>query len=282
MTARTYPVAEACAKINLTLHVTGQRADGYHLLDSLVVFLDHGDIITFEDAPSRQMTVSGPFAAGVPTGPENLIWRAVDLVDPGRPLEIHLEKKLPHGAGIGGGSSDAAKTLHVLTRALGCGMPGSEQILSLGADIPVCVRGRPTRMQGIGEQLSDVLPLPFLSAVIVNPGIHLPTGQIFNALKSKTNPPMDPMDWGDFDSFITWCAAQRNDLQAPALKIAPELGRVLDRIEATDGCVLARMTGSGSSCFGLFAEYGEAREAAARLQADDPDWWVIAEHFGPS
>ena len=279
---RTYPAAEACAKINLTLHVTGQRADGYHLLDSLVDFVDYGDVITFEDAPTRQMTVSGPFAAGVPTGPDNLIWRAVDLIDPGRPLRVHLEKRLPHGAGIGGGSSDAAETLHALSQALGCDVPGDAQILSLGADVPVCVRRGPTRMQGIGEQLSDVPPLPLLSAVIVNPGIHLPTGQIFEALDTKANPPMDPMDWTELDSFISWCAAQRNDLQAPALQIAPELGRVLDRIEASDGCLLARMTGSGSSCFGLFADYGVAREAAAKLQANDPDWWVIAEWLGPT
>ena len=169
-----------------------------------------------------------------------------------------------------------------MAQALGCDMPGTEQILSLGADVPACVRRRPTRMQGIGEELSDVPPLPLLSAVIVNPGIHLPTGQIFNALKSKINPPMDALDWGCFDSFIDWCAAQRNDLQAPALEIAPDLGRVLDRIAATDGCVLARMTGSGSSCFGLFADYVAAREASAKLKVENPDWWVIAEQFGPA
>lgn len=271
-----HPV-NAYAKVNYALHITGRREDGYHLLDSLVDVFEAHDRIWLECSDTRELVVSGPFAKGVPTGPENLIWKAVDLFDRDRGLKIHLEKNLPHGAGIGGGSSDAAAVLRHLSKLWGMDLPSTDRVLSLGADVPVCLHNAPARMEGIGELLSTPPPFPRkMGIVLANPGLHVPTGRIFQSLASKTNPPMLPMDWAPFDfaSFIDWCTAQRNDLQAPAIAAEPGIQAVLDTLLALKGCRLARMSGSGSTCFGLFEFYDTARRAAEQLQTQHPDWWV--------
>ncbi len=274
----------APAKINLTLHVTGQREDGYHLLDSLVCFAHVGDRLTVSPAPSNQLTVTGRYAGAVPTGDDNLIWKAAGLLN--RAFDVTLEKNLPVASGIGGGSADAAAALSAMTSVMNCPMPGLEAQLSLGADVPVCVMGGLVRMRGIGDQLEPLdtgaFPWPM---VLVNPGVPVSTPAVFRSLASKTNAPMaSPFELGpspiQMDGFIDWLAQQRNDLEAPAKELVTEVGDVLDRIQAQSGCLLARMSGSGATCFGIFAEDDAARSAAQALSAEQPDWWV-APSIGP-
>jgi 4-diphosphocytidyl-2-C-methyl-D-erythritol kinase len=272
--------AFAPAKVNLALHVTGKRPDGYHLLDSLVVFAQAGDRLHIRRAETAKLTVTGPFAEGVPTGPENLIWKAHALVDGAPPLDIHLEKNLPHAAGIGGGSADAAAVLRALTRDFGCATPPPQDILSLGADVPVCLTDQPQCMQGIGETLAPAPPLPELHLVLVNPGVSVPTGPVFMALETVNGAPLAPMDWGDGQDaqahFLDWLTAQRNDLQAPARALVPEVEIALDALRETDGCHLARMSGSGATCFGLYLDPAAAQRAADAIKTARPDWWVVA------
>jgi 4-diphosphocytidyl-2-C-methyl-D-erythritol kinase len=266
--------AFAPAKINLTLHVTGQRADGYHLLDSLVVFADLGDHLSLAAAASPALHVAGPMAQGVPTGSENLVLRAAARM--GVPLDIRLDKHLPAAAGIGGGSSDAAAVLRgIAALRPDIGLP-TDQGLSLGADVPVCLRARAARMEGIGERVSPVDDLPPLHAVLVNPGIAVSTATIFRSLARKDNPPMPAIlpGWGDAAALAGWLAVQRNDMQAAAIAAEPLVGQVIAAIAATDGCLLARMSGSGATCFGLYADTQAAGRAAASLAR--PGWWVRA------
>ena len=263
--------AFAPAKINLTLHVTGQRADGYHLLDSLVVFADIGDRITATPAAQASLTVTGPLSDGVPTGPENLVLRAAALM--GTPAAITLEKHLPAAAGIGGGSSDAAATLRALMALSGAPLP-ADNGLSLGADIPVCTLARAATMRGIGEEIAPVFDLPPLAAVLVNPRVDVPTPAVFRALASKTNPAMAPIPQGvDFEAFCDWLSTQRNDLEPPARALTPEIDATL---AALSDARLARMSGSGATCFGLYPTQAAAEAAAARISTARPDWWVAA------
>lgn len=253
----------AAAKVNLTLHVTGQRDDGYHLLDSIVVFADVGDRLWFEAGPQMQISVTGPFAEGVPVDHRNLVWQAAELA--GWKGRITLEKNLPHGAGIGGGSSDAAAVL----RAFG----GAGQAVTLGADVPVCLSSLPQRMQGIGDVLNPLQALPNMEIVLVNPRVVVPTGSVFSGLALKHNPPMAETlpAFADAQAFCAWLGAQRNDLEAPARLIAPEISAALQELK---GALLARMSGSGATCFGLFAS--GAAQAAQRIAQAHPDWWVRA------
>ncbi|MCX7566938.1 4-(cytidine 5'-diphospho)-2-C-methyl-D-erythritol kinase [Sulfitobacter sp. F26169L] len=255
--------AFAPAKINLSLHVTGQRDDGYHLLDSLVAFADIGDRLWFDSAPDMRIDVSGPFAKGVPTDARNLVWQAADLA--GWCGRIRLEKNLPHGAGIGGGSADAAAVL----RAFGAGVDA----IALGADVPVCLRSIPQRMAGIGDVLETLKPIPDIQVVLVNPKVIVPTKQVFDALNSKRNPPMsgELPTFSNAVEFCDWLRCQRNDLEKPARVIAPQIDTVL---EALDDALIARMSGSGATCFGLYAE--SASTAAARIAQAHPDWWVAS------
>lgn len=252
----------APAKVNLTLHVTGRRPDGYHLLDSLVAFADVGDVVRV--APGNGLTVTGPFAAGVPTDGRNLICKALDLA--GQARAVTLDKQLPHPAGIGGGSSDAAAVLRLVKASL-----TAEQVLTLGADVPVCMDPRAARMRGIGDVV-DRVTLPPLHAVLVNPGLSMPTAEVFRALRTPENAPMgDVPVWNEAADLIRWLGTMRNDLEAPALHVAPGIGDVLAAIAQT-GAGLARMSGSGATCFGLYLGMSAAKVAAATLAR--PGWWV--------
>ncbi|MGI3183915.1 4-(cytidine 5'-diphospho)-2-C-methyl-D-erythritol kinase [Nioella aestuarii] len=263
----------APAKLNLALHVTGQRADGYHLLDSLVVFAVLGDGLSIAPAPKLSLAVTGPMADGVPTGPDNLILRAAALLSPDLTAAITLDKHLPHAAGLGGGSADAAAALRGLARLLGCALPDMPSVLTLGADVPVCLSSSPQRMQGIGEVLSPLPPLPPLWAVLVNPRVAVPTGAVFNGLASKRNPAMTAPHWTGFDDFIRWLSEQRNDLEPPALTLAPEIGQTLAALQDS-GAALSRMSGSGATCFGLYQSAAQAADAARRIADTQPGWWV--------
>ena len=264
----------APAKINLALHVTGQRGDGYHRLHSLVVFAGVGDVLRFEAADMLGLTVAGPLAAGVPTGGDNLVLKAAALFD-NAPAHITLEKHLPHAAGIGGGSADAAATLRGLARLSGRALPDRDAILSLGADVSVCLSPRPQMMAGIGEVLSESPALPPLHAVLINPRVSVPTGPVFEGLAEKNNLPLSAPDWQDFGSFIAWLELQRNDLERPAQALAPAISACLDALRGED-VALARMSGSGATCFGLVETRATADRIAARIQAAHPNWWVAA------
>ncbi|KRS13925.1 4-diphosphocytidyl-2C-methyl-D-erythritol kinase [Roseovarius atlanticus] len=264
----------APAKINLTLHITGQRDDGMHLLDSLVMFADVGDHLTVALSDTPRLSVTGPMARGVPEDESNLVLRAAQLM--GVSADITLDKQLPHAAGVGGGSSDAAATLRVLSRLIDTPIP--DDVTPLGADVPICLGNGAARMQGIGEKIVAAHDLPCLHAVLINPGVPMRTFDVFAALVQKNNTPMPgevPANLGAIE-FIDWLRGMRNDLEYPAIAMAPAISQVLGALSVTAGCRLARMTGSGSSCFGLYTGEETARAAEGRLKEENPGWWITA------
>jgi 4-diphosphocytidyl-2-C-methyl-D-erythritol kinase len=270
---------DAPAKINLCLHVTGRRSDGYHLLDSLVVFADIGDRIEVAAGSGLSLRLTGPEAKGLTADADNLVLRAARLMGVAD-AAILLDKQLPVASGIGGGSADAAATLRALSRLTGRALPPEEVVLQLGADVPVCLAGQPARMSGIGETLAPLPPLPTLWVVLANPRHPVPTPQVFAALVSRDNPPLPDLRseaQPTAQSFTAWLAAQtRNDLVPPALTLVPALEQVQTALAATTGCLLARMSGSGGTHFGLFAERDEAQDAARLLGKSHPDWWIVS------
>ncbi len=265
--------AFAPAKVNLALHVVGRRADGYHLLDSLVVFAEIGDTVTARTAESLSMTVSGPNAEGVPVDASNLMMKAARLLDPSRGATLHLEKRLPPASGIGGGSSDASATLRALSVLWDMPEPSPQTTLPLGADLPVCMVGAPTRMEGIGDVLTPVSGLPPLHMVLANPRVGVATPDVFKRLRSRDNPGLDPVP---ASGFVDWLSAQRNDLEAPAVEALPQIADGLAALRATDGCLLARMSGSGATCFGLYETAAEAEVAVASFRVAHPRWWAAS------
>ena len=259
--------ATAPAKINLTLHVTGQRADGYHLLDSLVIFTEFGDEVALHAGTGLSLAVAGPQAAGLLGGGDNLILRAARLIG-ARDAALSLEKHLPVASGMGGGSSDAATALRLVARAQGLTLPGTAALMRLGADLPVCLAApRPTRMRGLGEHLEPVLGVPPLWLLLVNPGVGLSTPAVFKALTKKHNPPMPAAlpRWRDAADLAVWLSGMRNDLEAPARALLPPVAALLDELGTQPGCLLARMTGSGATCVGIFADERTCRAAERRL-----------------
>lgn len=276
----TDAVREAApAKINLCLHVTGRRPDGYHLLDSLVVFADVADRVFASPARGLSLVVAGPEGAGLQAEPDNLVLRAARAMGV-KDAALVLDKRLPVASGIGGGSADAAAALRALARLTGWPLPSRDKILKLGADVPVCLAGRPARMTGIGEHLAPLPPLPPLSCVLVNPRLPVPTPQVFAALQSRTNPPLpDPPSAASLtaEAFASWLALHsRNDLVPPAREVAPILAKVQAALEETPACLIARMSGSGGTHFGLYATPEAARSAADTLRAAHPFWWIEA------
>lgn len=271
--------ALARAKVNLSLHVTGQRADGYHLLDSLVVFADLGDVITCDPAKALTLALTGPESHGLTAAEDNLALRAARAFDAPFGAAITLDKRLPVASGIGGGSADAAATLVALSRLWGLGLPSADKVLALGADVPVCLAGHAARMQGVGERVSP-LPhaLPPAHLVLVNPRVQVSTPVVFRGLARKDNAPM-PADLPRMTSvaeLAAFLAMQRNDLEAPALVAEPVIGLAKAALGAQAGCHLARMSGSGATCFGLFSDAQSANAAAAAIRAAHPTWWVEA------
>ncbi len=266
--------AFAPAKINLSLHVTGRRPDGYHLLDSLVAFADIGDHLSVRLSDRAALSVSGPMSDGVPEGPDNLCLKAVEFF--GTPAALKLDKRLPNQAGIGGGSSDAAAVLRALVALTGRPVP--PQAERLGADVPVCIVGRAARVSGIGERVAPVPSFPPLPAVLVNPGVTVSTPAVFARLERRENAPMPAPfpQMGTLETALAALADFRNDLEAPARAVAPVIGDVLDSLARSEGCALARMSGSGATCFGLFHDGASAEAAAAAIGAAHPGWWSRA------
>lgn len=264
----------APAKINLTLHVTRQRDDGYHLLDSYVCFAGIGDRVTACKAGRTRLTVKGRFADDVPTGPENLVLRAAALL--GVTAEITLHKALPVAAGIGGGSADAAATLKALSALYDVPLPSPQEVLALGADVPVCLMGGQVRMRGIGEKLEQITQSRMSwPTVLVNPGVSVPTPEVFRRLERKTNPPMpDDILEEIYNEFPDWLGHQRNDLERPAISLAPVISDVLSALRSETGCRIARMSGSGATCYAIFDDNRQAQSAVQALQEAHPDWWA--------
>ena len=262
----------APAKVNLFLHVTAKRADGYHLLDSLAVFPAVGDTVRVEDASALSLDISGPFGAVLQAEPDNLLLRAARLLAPGRDAALHLEKNLPVASGIGGGSADAAAALRALSQLWGIKADLLELALQLGADVPVCLASRPTRMQGIGEVLAPAPRLPEFGMVLVNPGVAVPTPTVFKARQGDFSPPASlPAAWASMDAMVADLRNCTNDLQTAAIGIQPVIGEVLDVLAALPGARLARMSGSGATCFAIF--YTPAEAAAAAAAINHPGWW---------
>ena len=267
----------APAKINLTLHVTGRWPDGYHLLDSLVVFAGAHDRITASPAPDLSLTIAGPFAAGLSTGPGNLVIRAAEALAAHAGVApraaLHLEKNLPVASGIGGGSSDAAAALRVLARLWNLPAPDLHAIAAaLGADVPVCLDPTPRRMTGIGEVLSPVPPLPPCGILLVNPGEAVATQAVFQARQgSFSTAPAIPPGWPDAAALAAYATAGANDLQDAAISLCPAIQTVLEALAALPACLATRMSGSGATCFALFETPTQAAQAATLLQ--HPNWW---------
>lgn len=273
--------AFAPAKVNLTLHVTGLRDDGYHLLDSLVVFTSVGDRLTVEPAKELSLAATGPYAADVPLDESNLVLKAARMLGSSEGAKITLEKNLPVASGIGGGSSDAAAALRVLSSYWKAPLP--DDISALGADVPVCMHGFPTRMSGIGEVLDSVPQLPLCWLVLVNPGVGVSTPAIFGQLSEKENRPMPEVlpDFGSCRDFAAWLGWMRNDLEAPAMRVQPVIATVLSALRAQKGCLLARMSGSGATCWGMFETEEQAQDAALSIAQDRQGWWCEATEVTP-
>lgn len=283
----------APAKINLTLHVTGQREDGYHLLDSLVTFAPVGDELLMSPSGVSSLTVEGPEARGVPADLDNLALRAAMIVLREGAAALTLDKRLPAASGIGGGSADAAAAVRGALMLLDqdtqdllaygdlSHLEIFRPIVELGADVPMCLWPRPLRARGIGEVVRFA-QVPPVAAVLVNPRVSVSTPQVFKGLTRRDNPPMPDAlpDFADAASLIAWLAEQRNDMQDSACAIAPAITDVLDALAASPGCALARMSGSGATCFGLFASQDDAMSAAAALGEAHPAWWVAGGSLG--
>ena len=282
-------VAEtAWAKINLTLSITGRRADGYHELSSLTVFADYGDALHFAESDALDLVIDGPFAAGLSASADNLVLAAAaGLADlAGRPLQaaITLTKNLPVAAGIGGGSADAAAALRGLCRLFDLSPePADLQrfALRLGADVPVCLASRPAMMSGVGERLRPVADLPSFALVMVNPGVPLSTAAVFQARRADFSQQSDQGPPADLDALLGWLSSRPNDLQAAAKALRPEIAQVLDSLSATAGCRLSLMSGSGATCLGLYGSVPEAQAAAETLESRQPGWWVRATALRP-
>ena len=281
----------APAKVNLTLHVLGRRPDGYHAIESLVAFADVGDRLTFTPGVALELDVTGPTAQAAGAGGDNLVLQAAralaERVEGLRLGCFKLEKLLPVAAGLGGGSSDAAAALRLLSRVNDLSLDDArvrEAARVTGADVPVCLDPKARIMRGIGEILSDPFVLPELPAVLVNPGVAVPTRDVFKALAA---PPLaSPAQAEDFfeinadaAALVSILAARRNDLEIPAIRLQVVIADVLAALQGSPHCLLARMSGSGATCFGLFGSAGAAQDVAREMQADHPDWWVRATMF---
>ena len=281
----------APAKINLTLHVLGRREDGYHLLESLIAFADIGDHVTVEKAGHFSLRVDGPFAGDLPSAGDNIVIAAAEAlahgasdIPPG--AEITLKKNLPVASGIGGGSANAAACLRALLRLNGTSMSDialNQIAVGLGADVPVCLHSKVSLVSGIGQIVEPAPVLPEVYAVLVNPRVAVPTGPVFEALgllqgvvASEPAPPPTRAVFRTADTLAVYLRECRNDLEAPAAAQVREIGDVEEALFAAEGCLMARMSGSGATCFGLFAGGDEARAASDAIGREHPGWWVVS------
>lgn len=277
--------ALAPAKVNLFLHVGAVDAEGYHPLASLAAFADVGDRVTARRADGLSLSIEGPFSAGLDGDGDNLVLRALRALGGEPGLALRLDKRLPIAAGLGGGSSDAGAALRLAGRLLD-GVSENDlnaAALTVGADGPMCLNPVSAWAEGRGERLTAEPRLPPLHAVLVNPRAPSSTGAVYRAYDEgpvgSPDRPSPPADWSPA-TVIDWLGRQRNDLETPALSLQPAIGPALDAMRRSSGVGLARMSGSGATVFGLFADAAAADEATARLAADHGDWWVARTVLG--
>jgi 4-diphosphocytidyl-2-C-methyl-D-erythritol kinase len=274
----------APAKINLALHVLGRRADGYHELDTLAVFADIGDRLDITPAAELSLSIAGPRASDAPGGRDNLVLRGAEALQQAAGVSsgaaIQLWKTVPAGAGFGGGSADAAAVLAALNALWELGLSPTDLrriARPLGADVPMCLEGRALQARGIGEQIEPVVGWPTLPLVLIWPGRPASTAAVFAALERKERGALSPPpSSAGLAQVVEWLSAQRNDLEAPAQGIVPDIAEALEVLRRSSGCLLARMSGSGSGCFGVFAERHAAESAAAEIALARPRWWIAA------
>lgn len=250
----------AFAKINLALHVRRRRVDGYHDLETVFAFCADGDTLTAAKAEHTILTIDGAFASGLSTT-DNLVVRAAEVM--GCPVRLHLTKNLPIASGIGGGSADAAAALRLIARLYDRPLPDIEAQRDLGADVPACVVSETRRGEGVGERLLEVESVTGMPVLLVNPRLQLPTGPVFAG--------WDGIDRG---ALSDWRIG-RNDLEAPALAIMPEIGTVIDWLSRRHGVIMVRMSGSGATCFALFESEAARTRAAAEARGDHSTWWTM-------
>lgn len=277
----------APAKVNLALHITRRREDGYHDLESLVVFVDLADELEAVPAAKDSLTIGGPFGRGLGSGDTNLVARAVAAFRARWPaavstgLALHLTKNLPVAAGIGGGSADAAAALRLMASLSSQPIALTDladMAARLGADVPACLVSAPLVARGVGEVLAPLPQFPACHIVLVNPMIPLATADVFRRLRAHDNYPLPelPSPLTRPAQLGIWLAETRNDLQPPAIKLVPVIGDIIEQLGETSGCILARMSGSGATVFGLFGSSGQAHQAAQVMRAANPDHWVAA------
>jgi 4-diphosphocytidyl-2-C-methyl-D-erythritol kinase len=284
---------QARAKVNLTLRVNGRRVDGYHDLESVVAFADCADGLTLAPGPDLDLKMSGPLAQACGDTSDNLVLKAARLLAERVPDmkagSFSLDKALPVAAGIGGGSADAAAALRLLAQLNGLALddPRVIEVAKLtGADVPVCVNSLGCVMSGVGETL-EPLSLPTMPCVMVNPGVPVATRDVFNALGLRNGELLVGATdvllqdrWPDakasLEDWVEALAASSNDLEAPAMRVQPVIGEVISALNATNGAWLARMSGSGATCFAIYENTAEAGRAAEQLRRDHPGWWVHA------
>jgi 4-diphosphocytidyl-2-C-methyl-D-erythritol kinase len=291
-TARSAGVWRAPAKVNLTLHVLGRREDGWHELDSIVAFAGCGDRLDFAPGPKLELSVDGPMAHLIGPLADNLVLRAARLLGERasqlRVGRFHLRKLLPAAAGLGGGSADAAAALRALADENGLGLEDprlTDAARACGADTLVCLEPRARVMTGVGDRLGEALHLPKLHAALVNPRVALPTPEVFARLGLAKGESTDagrsprlPVAPTRGETFAA-LARGRNDLEGPARALAPIIDEALGRLAAA-GAIIARMSGSGATCFGLFGDRAASLRAAAEIGAARPDWWIRATVLG--
>ena len=273
----------APAKVNLNLRITGRRDDGYHLLDSVVVFTSFGDWIELEPARADCVDVTGDFASSVGTGEDNICFRALaayrDYGGVADCLSITIDKQIPVGAGLGGGSSDAAVILRYLNRVSPAPLAKArlaEAALSLGADVPVCLSGAAQRMRGIGDMLTPIDPAPHGHLVLARADAMLPTADVFRSLRESGSLEAAALHCSEISGPLADIVAAGNDLQAAAMSLSPNIAMVLDRLRDSNGVIKAQMSGSGSACFGLFDDADDAATAAKAL-AHNSIWTVVTQ-----
>ena len=272
----------AHAKINLALHIIGRRPDGYHELDSIVAFADVADVLTIAPAAKVSISLSGPFASDLPPDDENIIltaWHLLASFDgkkktPFSPVKFHLEKNLPVASGIGGGSADAAAALRGLIQYFKISISSkdlNDLALQLGADVPICLLQKTSRMRGIGEIIEPIdIDLPS-GIVLVNPRIPATTSKVFESLNLLCCQSFGA-EIGNVYDIQNW----RNDLTAPAIALVPEIADVIGRLNFQPDTICSRMSGSGATCFGLFESLEKAQSAAGAIAGKHPNWWVVA------
>lgn len=275
----------APAKINLFLHVGEKRSDGYHALQSLAVFVhDVGDELVFRSGSTLELAITGPHGAHLSADNDNLVLKAARALRADRGAEIVLTKNLPVASGIGGGSADAAATLRGLVHLWNLDVEEAQLLdiaAGLGSDVPVCVKSEPAWMEGRGEILTPATPIPDMPIVLVNPRVEVQTGKVFAALTKRHGVEMVlPSGFPNVDALLAYIAQTSNDLEAPARSLAPVIGDVLDALSDMPGARLARMSGSGATCFALFDSREHAHDAMRALRNAHPGWWVEAGEIG--